>query len=74
VNRTAQQRGMQLVGQQVLLGQQFATALGLCNTLFGQVDVHPAGEQIEGVPFALAVAEQDELVGHGVILTTRTGL
>ena len=33
--------------------------------LVGEVDVDPAGEEVLGVPLALAVAEQDQRVGHG---------
>ena len=30
----------------------------------GKVDVHPAGEKVQLVPFAFAVADQDELHGR----------
>jgi hypothetical protein len=56
-----------------VLGEQFTAANGLVSALFRQVDVHPAGELITGIPFALTVAEQNERrgsVSHGGILSS----
>ena len=61
-------RGVQDVGQQVVLGQQLAAADGLGPALVVEVNVHPAGEQVLRVPFAVAVAQQDQLVSHDFIL------
>ncbi|AWY95163.1 Phosphate transport system regulatory protein PhoU [Propionibacterium freudenreichii] len=64
VDGAAQQRGVHDVGQQSLLGQQLATMGCLPHALLVEVDVDPAGEQVFRVPFALAMAEQDQLRGH----------
>ena len=56
------------VGQQALGLEQLGAALGLADALLVDVDVHPAGEQVLGVPFALAVAEQDQRCSHGASL------
>ena len=58
-DRPAQQRGVQHIGLPVQPGDQFTGAGRLSAPLVGEVDVHPAGELIEGVPLAFAVAEQD---------------
>ncbi len=62
-DRALEQRGVEHVGQDSLLGQHGTTAFGFGASLLGQVDVDPPGEQILRVPFALPVAEQDQ--GHG---------
>ncbi len=54
----AQQRGVEHVREEVVFLEQFAGALAFCDALVGQAHVHPAGEQVHRVPFALAVAEQ----------------
>ena len=66
------------VGQQARLGAAARRrARPRLAPLSDQVDVHPAGEQVLGVPLALAVAEQDERaggagrVGHGSTLSPR---
>ena len=41
-------------------------------TLVGQVDVVPTGEQIESIPFALAVAKQHQCTSHGRIVGRTT--
>jgi hypothetical protein len=41
-------------------GQQPAALPGLLLTEVGQVDVLPPGEEVLGVPGALAVAQEDE--------------
>ena len=50
------------------LGKQLAGTLGLCATLIAQVDVHPSGEEVFLVPNAVAVAQQNQGVSHGLIL------
>ena len=71
VDGAAQQRGVEHRRQQPLRGQQLCCFPGLGLALLVDVDVHPPGEQILRVPFALAVAEQDQLSGHGVSLQGR---
>ena len=68
VDGATQQRRVQHRRQQPLRGQQFRRFPGLGLTLLVDVDVHPPGEQVLCVPFALAVTEQDQLSGHGVSL------
>ena len=63
-DRSPLQRGVHDVGQQAGLDEQLAAADRLGAALVGQVDVDPAGEEVLGVPLALAVAEQDQGVGH----------
>src|SRR5690606_756205 len=53
----AQERGVHDVGRDAGLGEELTAALRLLGPLLRQGDVHPAGEQVLGVPFALAVAE-----------------
>ena len=65
VDRAPLHGGVHDVGEQPGLTHQLAAALGLGAALLGQVDVDPAGEEVLGVPVALAVAEQDQGVGHG---------
>ena len=52
------------VGQDPRVAQLLAAAQRLGPALVGEVDVDPAGEEVLGVPDALAVAEQDQRVGH----------
>src|SRR5690606_13368647 len=59
-DRAAQHRGVHDVGEQPLLAHQLAAADGLLAALLGQGHVHPAGEEVLGVPVALAVAQQDQ--------------
>ena len=61
-DRASLQRGVDDVGQEAGLDEQLPAAHGLAAALVGQVDVDPAGEEVLGVPLALAVAEQDERV------------
>src|SRR5699024_2544378 len=60
-------------GRAVGLLHQVAARDGLRAALRGEVDAHPAGEQVLGVPVALAVAEQYECVGHGHRVRGRAG-
>ena len=53
---------------------QLAAAHRLGPALLGQVDVDPAGEEVLGVPVALAVAEQDQGVRHGWISSVGGGI
>src|SRR5437660_2495407 len=56
----AQDGRVQDVGQQPAVAQQLARSLRLGLAGRGEADVHPAGEQVQGVPLALAVAEQQQ--------------
>ncbi|CNH66149.1 Uncharacterised protein [Mycobacterium tuberculosis] len=49
---------MNNIGEDVALCQQLAAALSLSAALIGQVNVHPAGEQVLLVPLGLAVAQE----------------
>ena len=64
---------MQHVGQDAGLGQQLAAALSLLLALLVEADVHPAGEQVQFVPLAPAVTEQDQgaLRSHDVSLSAQ---
>ena len=64
VDGATQQRGVDDVGKEVLLLEQVSGVTGLALALLVEIDVHPAGEEVLGVPLALAVAEQDELYSH----------
>ena len=59
VDGTTLQGCVDHVREDVVLAQQLTTATGFGATLVGQVDVHPPGELVRGVPLALAVAEQN---------------
>ena len=63
-DRPAQQRGVHDVGSQAGVLQLLPAALGLGPALVAQGYVDPAGEEVLGVPDALAVAQQDEGVRH----------
>ena len=52
------QGGVHNIGEDVALCQQLAAALSLGAALVGQIDVHPAGEQVLLVPLGLAVAQE----------------
>ena len=58
------QRGVDDVGADVVLGHEVAGRRGLGLAERGEGGVPPAGEEVELVPLALAVAEQHES-GHG---------
>ncbi len=60
-----QDRGVQHVGQQPLLGEQLAPAGRLDAAPLGERHVDPAGEQVGLVPLALAVAQQHQRAGRG---------
>ncbi len=63
--RPAEARSEGGVEMQPLGLQLFASALGFHHTLFGQVRVTPAGEQVLEVPLALAMAhEHENAFGH----------
>ncbi len=44
------------------------SGFGLSHTLFSEGYVVPAREEIQGVPRALAVAEEDQSAGHGAMV------
>ena len=52
------------VGEDPCVAELLATAQGLGAALVGEGDVDPAGEEVLGVPLALAVAEEDQRVGR----------
>src|SRR5690606_23050844 len=70
LDRAAEQRRVQHIGKQPGLGEQLAAAAGLALALVSEADVHPAGEQVQFVPLALAVAEQDESARHATSLSS----
>src|SRR5579859_125869 len=59
-DRAAQQRRVHDVREQAVLDEKFAAAPPLRLARCCEVYVDPAGEEVLLVPFALAVAEQDE--------------
>ena len=70
-DRATEHGGVQHVGQHAGLGHQRAAALRLGPALVAQRDVDPAGEEVLGVPLALAVAEQDQgVLSHASSLAT----
>jgi hypothetical protein len=52
------------VWKQAVLHQQLAATLGLRLALDIEIDIDPAGEEVLRVPFALAVAQQDQGSRH----------
>ena len=46
---------------------QLSGRLGFLDTLFGDIDIPPAGEAVLEIPFRLAMAKQDQL-GHRLSL------
>jgi hypothetical protein len=62
VDGAAQHRGVQHVGHEAAVADELSRPFGFGAALVGEVDVDPAGEQVLGVPLALAVAEQDQAV------------
>lgn len=60
---------MEDIGKDSLRFQQFPTASGLGASLFGQWHIDPTGEEVFSIPFALAVAEQNQFVCHALILS-----
>src|SRR5699024_11340957 len=72
-DRTTQQRGVDHVGQNIVLHEQFAAALGLGLADGGQVDIHPSGELVGGVPRALSVTKKNQFsVSHNQQFATLT--
>lgn len=59
-NRATQQRGVQNARLQTRILDHLAATLGLFAALLREVHIHPAGELVGGVPFALAVAQKDQ--------------
>jgi hypothetical protein len=64
VDGPLQQGGVEHVREDVVLHQQLTAAGCFRAALVVQVNVHPAGEEVLGVPFAVAVAQQNQLVSH----------
>src|SRR5205085_9605747 len=71
-DRPLEDRGVDYIGQQAAVPQQLAGVDGLGLPPGGQADVDPAGEQAEGVPVALTVAQQDESVAAAQATTSAT--
>ena len=61
VDGAALHRGVHDVGEYAGLAELLTAADRLGAALVGQRDVDPAGEEVLGVPVALAVAEQDRV-------------
>jgi hypothetical protein len=59
------ERGVHHVGLESGLADGDPGGPGLGLALLGEVGVVPAGEEVEVVPLALAVADQHQVVGHG---------
>src|SRR5690606_18109309 len=72
-NGAAKERGVDDVRRNSRVTQEVTAAKGFVGALVGQRDIDPAGEEVLGVPVALAVAEQDKGVGHGAILSHGDG-
>ncbi len=64
VDGALQQGGVKDVRENIVLNQEFPAASCFRAALVVEVYVHPAGEQVLGVPFAVAVAQQNQLVSH----------
>ena len=60
VDRPSQQRRVEHIGLAVQLLDQLAGAGRFGPALLGEVDVDPSGEQVQRVPLALAVAQQNQ--------------
>lgn len=63
-----EERGMAYVESESLLGHSDASAGCLLAALIGEFDVMPTGEQVQAVPFALAVSKDHEGSGHVAIV------
>ena len=64
VDGALEHRGVAHVEVEALLGEGAPAVCGLAAAGVGEVDVGPAGEEVELVPLALAVADEHE--AHGV--------
>ncbi|CAH0264841.1 hypothetical protein SRABI83_03481 [Arthrobacter sp. Bi83] len=64
VDGPLQERRVQDVREHVVLNQELSPAECLLTSLVVEVNIHPAGEQVLGVPVAVAVAQQNQLVSH----------
>ena len=60
-----QHRGVQHVGLEAGIAEQLARPLGLGDAGLAETHVDPAGEQVLLVPFAAAVAQEDQGIGSG---------
>src|SRR5690606_36671133 len=67
-DRAALEGGVDHIREDAGLLHQLTAGGRLLTALVREVDVHPAGEQVLRIPFALAVAEQHECVGHALSL------
>ena len=73
VDRSLQQARMDGPKAKTCFSHQLARSLGFGYPLVGQGYVMPSGEQVEGVPRALPMTEEDETARHGAIVDS-TGL
>src|SRR5699024_11367920 len=60
----AQQGGVHDVRKDAGVHHELPTAAGFVHPVGREGHVHPSGEEVLGIPFTLAMAEQYELVGH----------
>src|ERR1700736_2627118 len=65
--RPLQRRGEGDAEVESLGFQSSAGSLGFVDALRRQVDVAPAGEEVEEVPFALSVTDDDKRAVHGAV-------
>ena len=77
VDGSLEVRGVADVEFEAFFFQQLTAAFGLFDTVFGQVDIGPAGEQVGLVPLGLAVTDDNEVhklvFCHEVSLLVRLG-
>src|SRR5450759_480305 len=76
LDRSLLQRGVDDIGQDLVLEQHLACRDGLAATSVREIHIHPAGEPVLVVPRALTVPQQDERRHHLSVLTraVRDGL
>ena len=51
---------MQHIVMQVMLCEKYTTPFRFFATRLGEINVHPPGEEVLGVPIALTMSQQDE--------------
>ena len=61
---SCEQRGVARIEYESFISHGVAGGCRFGKTLFGERNVVPTGEQIEAIPFALAVAENDKGSSH----------
>ena len=73
-DRPSLHRGVDDVGGQTVLHEQLAATPSFGPSLLGEIDVHPAREQVALVPVALPVSQQDQRADHPWRLGSRARL